>query len=509
LSEIDVNDKGIYDLLNNGYVTCVFQFDGTAAAYLPKVQPENINEISDLTSILRPGPMSMGMVEQYVNAKFNGEKFTYELSDQKLLEKVWDICNISYGLLIYQEQVIKCFTEIAGFNEIEGDNARRAMGKKKPEEMAALKTKFVEGGVKNGYDEDDLSILFHQVEGFSGYGFNLSHAVCYSYITCYTAYLSHYYPLEFYTAALTIDAGNTDDVRRYIKAIKDRGFTLSAPNINKSQDSFIVDGNSIIFGLNAIKGVGANVSKKVIKNRPKSGYKSLGHFVERNKDLINSKVLESYAKAGVFSDFGNKESILQSIRDMLDYNSIIKDIKTYTIFDLCKIDYSEFINNCILKRINVEDSMSYEIDALGLYIKKHPMEDYILDPHKCIEISDLKKYDDGMTVITVGALSCIEVRKTKAKLNMASFNLDSCESSIECICFPKTYSKIMDLLQEGKVVVISHAFVKVENNERVLIVNDITDNLKGYAYKKMKKKETEEFIINSRLKFILRKLENK
>lgn len=504
IDSINLEDKNLFNLINDGFLHFIFQLDGSMGAYISKWHPDNIYEISDLSATARPGPLEMGLIDKYIDAKFNGIKYNYGLKDKKLINKLHEICKNSYGLLLFQEQLIKCFIELADFDEIEGDLARRAAGKKKADELKALGEKFIPRAITKGYNKDDIEKLFEQFQSFSSYSFNLSHSLSYSVISLQTAYLSYYFPLEFFTAILTICSDNTDDVRKAIKAVKERGFEIKSPNINKSENNFIINNQSIIFGFGAIKGVGATVSKKIIKNRPKSGYKSLGHFIHKNKDIVNSKVLESYAKAGVFSDFGNKESILQSIRDMLDYNSIVKDIKTYTIFDLCKIDYAEFIDNCILKKINVEDKLSYEIDALGLYIKKHPMEEYILDRDNCIDIKDIRNCSDGNKIITVGALSGIEVKKTKAKLNMASCNLDTIEHSVSCLIFTKAYSKFMDLLEEGKVVAVC-GYIKVEESGITLAINDITDDLTGFAYKVFKKKEniTKEFILNDRVKFIL------
>lgn len=180
MEKIDVNDVAIYKVLNDGFNTGLFQFESDiASSFALKVKPQNINELSDLTSLMRPGPLSMGMMDSYVKAKFEGEKYRYGLKDDRLIEKIWEICYLSYGLMVYQEQVIKCFTQIAGFNEIEGDNARRAMGKKKAEEMAKLEAQFSAGGVKLGYDEADCKELFKQIAGFAEYGLGKVFSVCY------------------------------------------------------------------------------------------------------------------------------------------------------------------------------------------------------------------------------------------------------------------------------------------------------------------------------------------
>ena len=487
LSDIDVNDPGIYKLLEAGHLANVFQFVGSAGGYIPQIKPKDILEISDLTSILRPGPMAMGMVERYSDAKFKDEKYTYDLKDKKLIQKVWDICGTSYGLMIYQEQVILCFSQIAGFNEIEGDNARRAMGKKKPEEMAKLEAQFVEGGTSKGYTASDLKILFKGIAGFAEYGFNKSHAICYSYITAQTAWLSYYYPLEFFVASMSISSDNTDKVRTYIKAVKERGYEISHPDINKSELDFIIDNDSIIFGIGGIKGVGASVSKKIIANRPKTGkYKGLGHFIVRNYSILNSKILESYAKAGCFKCFGyNKETIIQSIPYILEFLSIYKGLTQYTIFDLCKIPLEDYLEKCIIKNSRKEDDLGYEIDSLGLYITKHPMDNVIINDQMCTDISKFPEFYDGDSFGTVGCISRLTIKKTKAKTNMCTFDITSGSGNISCIMFPTTYSKFMEsgCLVEGKMVFVSGKIKSDggEDKNNILMVNDTSSNTKPYV----------------------------
>jgi DNA polymerase-3 subunit alpha len=505
IHNIDMNDPGIYKLLNDGHVSGIFQFDGSAAVYLPQLKPENINEISDITSIIRPGPRDIGMIEQYRDAKFDGKKYEYDLKDKNLIQKVWDICYRSYGLMVYQEQVIRCFSDIGQFDEIEADNARRALGKKLPEEMAKLKGKFIEGGVSLEYNEKDLGTLFDQIDKFSGYGFNASHAVCYSFITCQTAYLSYYYPLEFFTAALSIDAGSTDQVRNYIKAIKDRGYEILPPDINRSSNGFtIVEDTGILFGLGAIKGVGQAVSKKIMTRKPKSGYKTFGHFVRRNIDLINSKILESYAKGGCFKSFGyNKETFIQSIPYILDFNSTLKEYSKYnTAFDIADVSLDNFIDSCIIKTSQKEDDLGYEIDSLGLYISKHPLDDYELRGINDLSYVDFFEGDDEF--ISIGCLSSIEIRKTKAKLNMCKFNLTSSTYNLSCIMFPRAYSKFINspIIEEGKMVVVSGK-LKKENDAMMLMVNDISDDVKPYITRRIK--DAIEFVINPKLTILLEK----
>jgi DNA polymerase-3 subunit alpha len=514
IDNIDVNDPGIYKIINEGHNCGIFQFESnTAASFVSKVKPANINELSDLTSLMRPGPLSMGMMDSYAKAKFNNEKYTYGLKDQKLIEKVWEICSSSYGLMVYQEQCIRCFTDIGGFNEIEGDNARRAMGKKKPEEMASLHESFVSGGVKLGYKKDDLGELFKQIEGFSGYGFNLSHAICYSFLSAQTGYLSNYYPLEFYATLLTIDSGKTADVRRYVGAVKKRGFKVLSPSINRSEVDFLIDDNSIIFGLSGVKGVGKGVSTKILKRRPKKNYKSFGHFILKNVDILNKKILDQYAKAGVFRDFGiNKVSALQSVQEILKFMDIQKSIsERHTIFDLCKIDLQGFIDETIVKKIAKEDPLGYEIETLGLYITRHPLEDYVVvNRGDFVQVEDLYRQMSDSIYVTVGAICNIDIRKTKKKKNMASFDITGPTDDVQCICFPQKYDEVKDLLEEGALVSVT-GLLRDEDEGKIFIVNKISKDYRQHLGTFIPKtssftpsnNEIKEVVINDNLKYVL------
>lgn len=481
VGNIDVNDPEIYKLLTSGYSMFVFQFESSMFRdALIRVMPNHINDLSAITSAWRPACLANGLHEQYIKAKNNGLLYEYDLKDERLIKKVQDICNQSYSIMLYQEQCTRCFKEIAGFNDVEGEYARKAISKKKPEIMVILKDKFIAGGIKNGYPKDDLNILFDQIELFAGYSFCAAHACSYSYISAYMAWLSAYYPLELFVAALTIDSGNTDDIRKYINAIKQRGYKILPPNINKSELGFTIKDNDILFGLAAVKGVGISVLKKIISNRPKKGYTSLGHFILRNLRIVNKKILDSLTKAGCFVDFNNKESILQSTENILEYISIIKNIETYTIYDLTSIKLDDYINKNLITYIDIEDPLSYEIDSLGLYITKHPMEDYDLIEGVSIDISNIDICEDRNIVTVIGAINGIEVKKTKAKTNMANFNIDNGSSSLRCICFSKSYAAFMNDIKEGNLVAIK-GFIKKDESGVELSVNELTTNISKFV----------------------------
>ncbi len=307
--------------------------------------------------------------------------------------------------------------------------------------------------------------------------------MCYSVITCHTAWLSSNYPMEFFATLLTIDFGNTDDVRRYVAAFKQRGYKIEAPNINTSEASFLIKDNGITWGLTGIKGVGPTLSNKILKKRPKKGYQSLGDFIVRNIDQLNKKVVEQYAKAGAFSPFGvNKASALQSVDDILDFMDVQKNASSfYTIFDMCKIDLAGYFNSCKLANIKKPDALEYEIETLGLYITKHPMEDILINHGKVMDIGKIKERTFGNDKITtVGAICGIDVRKTKAKTNMATFNLTTATESVKCIVFPKKYSEFLDMIKEGAMVAVTGR-IQEEEDERQLSIDTIKTDISPFV----------------------------
>lgn len=345
---------------------------------------------------------------------------------------------------------------------------------------------------------------------------NSAHSYAYSHLTAITAYLSANYPLEFFTAALTIDSDNTDDVRKYILALKERGLSILPPSINKSKAGFeIVDG-TIIFGLSAIKGVGKTISNTIIKNRPKGGYISFGHFVNRNISILNKKVLDSYTKAGVFSEFGySKNTILNSVDNILELMSDLKSNNKYTMLDILDVDMSSFIEASLVKYSNKPDNVYYECDAIGMYISKHPMEEYVVDKKILQSIDDTKAVDEDVEefkVKTVGVITGISIRKTKQKSNMAEFLFTDKDSSIKAIAFPKIYNQFIDEFVEGRIAIVDGT-VRYDNDERVIYIRSISlyQNSSIGLMKKMSsnkvlpKKNENDIIIHSvgKLKFKL------
>lgn len=236
IDTIDLTNKEIYDFLTEGNTTKVFQFESSLFKdFTPKAKPSSILDLSAITSLLRPAAMGSGLHEQYLRAKNEGALYDYDIKDKKLLSKLWEICSDCYSIMAYQEHVLLCFMQIAGWDDVRSEAGRRNVAKKKLDAIAAMREEFIVGGIKNGYERESLNTLFNKIEQYSAYGFAKPHACAYSLLSFQTAYLSCYYPLEYFCAALTIDAGNEQDVISYIRALKLRNLQVLSPDINNSE----------------------------------------------------------------------------------------------------------------------------------------------------------------------------------------------------------------------------------------------------------------------------------
>lgn len=270
------------------------------------------------------------------------------------------------------------------------------------------------------------------------------------------------------------------------------------------------------------------MSTKILKRRPKKGYASFGAFLLKNIDILNKKIVESYAKAGAFASFTNKDSILSSVDNILEFISLHKGLSEYySIFDIAKINVAGYIDQHKINQSDKEDDLKYEIETLGLYITKHPMESYIVnDRMKTIQVGNVENYHDGARIITAGAICSIDIRKTKAKTNMASFDLTDATRSVKCIVFPKVFAQFQDAMEEGKIVAV-RGVVKEEDETLMLSVNEIIDDPKELAkylcpiqrrddslttvrwhrdIASIKKLERAGLIVNSGLSFILERI---
>ncbi|MEA3398564.1 MAG: DNA polymerase III subunit alpha, partial [Patescibacteria group bacterium] len=399
IDKIPLDDKLTFKLFQAGETTGIFQFESSGMKrYLRELKPSEFEDIIAMVALYRPGPMEW--IPDYIFGKHGRKRPEY------LHFKLEPILRKTYGVAIYQEQVMQMARDLAGFTMAEADVLRKAVGKKIPKLLARQKEKFIDGCVKNGIDSNLAGKIFSFIEPFAGYGFNRSHAACYALIAYQTAYLKSHWPTEFMAALLTADQQNTDRIALEIEECQRMQIEVLGPDINESFSTFTVvtsgtkknktvsqneKVNTIRFGLKAIKNIGGNIAEVLIKERKDYGpYKDIADILERTKDKdLNKKSLESLIKSGAFSQFGERGYLIGNIDNILNYNkevsknaangqsSLFEDAPALKINNTLKLDNQP--------EANQQDKLSWEKELLGLYITEHPF-------------SSFKRYLDGIVV---------------------------------------------------------------------------------------------------------------
>jgi len=453
IDSIDLNDDNVYKLFREGRTIGIFQCESEGIRELmKKIEPSCFNDIIALIALYRPGPINSGMAEEFIKRKHDPTSIKYP---HPSLEP---ILKDTYGVIVYQEQVMLISQVIAGFSLSEADNLRKAMGKKNPEVMAKMREKFIEGAVKNNYRKDFAEELFSQMEKFAEYGFNKSHSAAYSFITYQTAYLKSYYPLEYLTSVINSEIGSKiEDIVKYIKEAKSMGIEVLPPDINKSYEEFRPEGNNIRFGLSAIKNVGKANVKDIIEEREKNGpFSSFEDFIIRTKP--NKKIIESLTLSGALDTIiVNRATIISNIEKILSFSSSVsKNSDTFSLFGKASLDLKkvpEYKENELLK---------HEKESTGIYITGHPLAKYeekiyAYSTKTTLELKEIKALLDEEEVGVeppefveiAGMIEEIEYKKTKKDQKMAVGVFEDLESDIKFIVFPNKLEEIKEKLQKG------------------------------------------------------------
>ncbi len=476
----DPNDKKVYELIQTGHTIGLFQIESAGMQELNrKLKPENFEDIIAVLALYRPGPMESGMVDDFIDRKHGRAKIDYFHDEfEKALKPILEP---TYGVIVYQEQVMQIVQEIGGFSLGGADLVRRAMGKKIVEEMDRLKGEFADGGVKLGYNKSYCEELFDLIVKFAGYGFNKSHSAAYALITFYTAYLKTYYPQEFMAAILTSDKDNTDKVVKYIDEVKRLGFGILPPNVNRSFIEFSAvrenDKDNILFGLGAIKGVGEVAILSILKAREDKPFADLSDFISRAGAKVNKKVIESLIKAGAMDIFGfSRLALLRQVEKIteamgratqakkLAVNSLFGDDEEMTTIKVEIENADEF---------ELKEILEYEKESTGLYISGHPLDEFRpqLEKINYTLSSEVEHIKDGSRALLIGKVEDITTKISKKGNKFGIVNLLDFHGNIEFIVFAKTVEELetMDLSQPiGFKIIINIDGDKI--NKRVLSV---------------------------------------
>ncbi|MDA3840529.1 MAG: DNA polymerase III subunit alpha [Patescibacteria group bacterium] len=485
IDNIPLDDPTTFKLFQKGETTGVFQFESSGMKrYLKELKPTEFEDIIAMVALYRPGPMEW--IPDYINGKHGKKKLEY------LHPKLEPILKVTYGVAIYQEQVMQMARDLAGFTMAQADVLRKAVGKKIIKLLDEQKEKFIDGCVKNGISSDLAKTIFSFIEPFAGYGFNRSHAACYAMIGYQTAYLKAHWPTEFMAALLTADQQNTDRVAIEIDECRNMGIDVKQPDINQSYDSFTVvtsgtETNEIVkvdekvnvirFGLNAIKNVGAHIVDVIIKERKENGpYKDISDFLGRvvDKDL-NKKSLESLTKSGALDLFNNRAELVSNMENLLRFHKEVSEemsTKQTSLFG----DMPTMVNKVRLdpfEELDRQLKLSWEKELLGLYITEHPFSDFRKKMHNKVRltpISYLAEYVGNDDVKVSGIVTTIKKIMTRKNETMLFVKMEDTVASTEILVFPKLYQKNVEIWKEGNVILCSGT-VSDKDNEIKFLAN--------------------------------------
>lgn len=513
LEDIPLNSKKVYELLSRGDTSGVFQMESVGIRkILVKLKPDKFEDIIALLALYRPGPLGSGMVEDFINGK-NGVveiKYPHPSLEQTLKE--------TYGVILYQEQVMKIANIMAGYSLGEADLLRRAMGKKNIQIMEENREKFITRSIANGYSEEKALEMFELIDKFAGYGFNKSHSAAYALIAYWTAYFKAHYMKHYYAALMTSEMAHIEDIAYYVEDAKIHNLKLHLPDVNRASSKFRVDKDGIIFSLAAIKNVGEGISEKILEEYKENGeYKSLEDFVLRTKQHgLNKKALESLILAGALDSLpGNRKEKFESIDKILDYsNRKLKedDIQQMNLFGEAKSTLDSF-NLQQLPEYTLEEILDKEKEYLGFYFSAHPLDSYrrMIKIFRFSSISELKEEKSTQIFKTCGILRSVKKIVTKGSGQiMGVFELEDYYDKISCVIFPRDYERSAHILVDGKAVYIEGNiqtdYFKGEENKKLIVkklkfLDDVTRERNLKLYILMTEEDREKF---SRLKDILK-----
>ena len=499
----DMSDPKVYKLWQDGDSVGIFQFESQGMTnFMKELKPDSLEDIIAGVSLYRPGPMDQ--IPRYIANKKDPDHAVYTHPSLK------PILRVTYGCMVYQEQVMQIVRDLAGYSLGRADLVRRAMGKKKLDVMAKERENFVHGKldengnieipgcVRNGIDEISANKIFDEMSEFAKYAFNKSHAACYAVVAYRTAYLKAYYPAEFMAAMLNSFLGNLDKIPIYIDECKKKNIEILKPDINKSFTKFTAAENSIRFGLGSIKNVGLVAVDNIVKERAENGeYKDFTDFCERiYGESVNKKCIESLIKAGAFDNLGKTRSTLiasfENIIDMVASSKNQDYSGQVTMFDIgnesqdmqkMKYTFNE------MQEYSEKEMLSMEKEMLGIYISGHPLEKYrkqieetatinimeLKEANEAIAMNEETNVKDGQRVKIVAIITKIKKKFTKTNKIMAFVTVEDLYGSCEVVVFENCYNNCMNLLFEESIVVIDGRLSMKEDSDISIVANSITE----------------------------------
>jgi DNA polymerase-3 subunit alpha len=463
LDTLALDDADTYKLFARGDTTAIFQFESHGMRdILRRYQPTRIEDLTALNALYRPGPIQGGMIDDFIKRKHGTTKVAYELPQLK------DILEETYGVILYQEQVMQIANRLASFSLGEADILRRAMGKKKKEEMAAQRAKFMSGCANNKIPEKKAERIFNLMEEFAGYGFNKSHSCAYALLAYQTAYLKTHYPVEFMAALLTSEAGNSDKTVKYINEARGMSISILPPDVNESDLYFTPVGEAIRFGMAAIKNVGENTAKAIRESRLSQGeFRSLYDFCERiEPKFLNKRVFESLIKSGAMDSLGARECMVASVDDAvmaLQRAARVRESGQHGLFGTAAAPAPVAFEMREAEPWSEEERLASEYAMLGFYVSGHPLAKYAsrLQELKTISLSEIEGQRNGKEVAVGALIVGVRPMRSRKGARWAIYTIQDMTGVQEMLAFPESFAKLESVLKPGTPLLLK-ARVQIE-----------------------------------------------
>jgi len=471
LENIGLDDAATYRLLSSGDTTGVFQLESSGMKdLLVRLKPGCFPDVIALVALYRPGPMESGMIDDYVDRKHGRKQVSY------LVPQLEPILEETYGVIVYQEQVMKIAGALANYSMAEADDLRKAMGKKIPEIMAAHRERFQKGAVENKLPADKAASIFDLMEKFGGYGFNKSHSAAYALIAYQTAYLKAHFPVEFLAALLTSEMGSIDNIVKFVAECRSHNIPVLPPDINASFKEFTVDRDRIRFGLVAVKNVGEGAIDAMVEARQERPFTSIFDFCER-VDLrkVNKRVIESLIKCGAFDRTGARRSqMMASLELALDYGQRVQRERCDPQMGLFGgADCPEPVNVPAMPDIEEWDErqmLAGEKESLGFFLSGHPLTRFeeVLNKFTTTDAISIKEAPDGATVRIGGLVRGMKTIKTRRGELMGFATIEDMHGTVEATVFSRVFAAAGDLLTEDRTVLVQGQVQKDEQSVKLI-----------------------------------------
>lgn len=479
LSKIPLDDEQALKIFKDGRTDAIFQFESSGMKDIcRRLGPESIDDLAALNALYRPGPIDSGMVDDFIDRRHGRKRVTFDFPALK------DILGPTLGIVVFQEQVMAVFQRLAGYSLGEADIVRRIMGKKKRDELDKHKSRFIEKGAESGHDRKKLEKLWQMLEGFADYAFNKSHSVAYALLAYQTAYLKAYYPTHFWAAVLSNELDNTDKVARYINEARASGIEVLPPDINVSNNLFTPRGNTIRFGLAAIKGIGQSAVSAILEARGSGeSFRSIFDVCERvDSRATNKRILESLIKSGAFDGFGAKRrQMFEAIDSAMETGvRAQRDRATGQVGLFAVMMGGAQAPEPTLPSVDEwtsKEILTGEKETLGFYITGHPLEHYheTLKDFASCNVEQLESAQHGDIVRLGGIVLDLAIRNTKKGDRFALFQLEDETGSIKIVCWPEAFKKSNRAVVLENPVLVVGRFERTDDGNMSIIADEIAD----------------------------------